>query len=75
MVQWQEVTREDGIIKEIDVGIKNCFRWGWLEEKDYNDYFLSDYIRKVNIPGKVLGSCNSLLSQKKRQEKRYQKPC
>ena len=38
---------------------------GMLEEKDCNDNFLSDYIPKVNIAGKVLCNyCNQLLSHK-----------
>ena len=77
MAQWQETTCEDGSIKKIDVGIKNCFCWGWLEKKDYNSYFLSDYIRKVNISETVLCSlCNSLLSYKscgKKDIKNYAK--
>ena len=56
MVQWQEITCENGSIKEIDANIKNCFHWRWLEQKDCDDYFLSDYLRKVNIPGKVVCS-------------------
>lgn len=63
--QWREISRHDTNLKEIDVGIKNCFRWGWLEEKDSNGHYLSDYIRKINIPGKVSCTyCNSLLSYK-----------
>ena len=38
---------------------------GMVGEKDCNDNFLSDYIWKVNIVGKVLCTyCNQLLSQK-----------
>jgi hypothetical protein len=40
-------------IAEIDVGMKNKFRWEWLQEKDTNNYYLSDYVRKLKQPGKV----------------------
>ena len=63
---WREIQRSEvAYLKEIDSNIKNGFRWAWLEEKDCNDNFLSDYIRKVNIAGKVLCTyCNQLLSHK-----------
>ena len=65
MSQWREISRHNSNLKEIDLGIKNCFRWGWLEEKDSNGHYLSDYIRKINIPGKVACTyCNVLLSYK-----------
>ena len=60
---WREVSREDGSLKGIEEGVKNSFWWVWLEEKDQNGQFLSEYIRKVNIPGKALCTyCNSLLN-------------
>jgi len=37
--------------KDIDINIKNKFRWSWLETKDENGDFLSEFIRKVNQPG------------------------
>ena len=47
----------------IEEGVKNSFRWVWLEEKYQNEQFPSEYIRKVNIPGKALCTyCNSLLN-------------
>ena len=58
---WREVSREDGSLKGIEEGVKNSFRW--LEEKDQNGQFISEYIRKVNIPGKALCTyCNFLLN-------------
>ena len=60
---WREVSREDGSLKGIEEGVKNSFRWVWLEEKDQNGEFLSKYIQKVNILGKSLCTyCNSLLN-------------
>ena len=41
--------RED--IKIIDKCVRNKFNWMWLEEKDANGDFLSDYIRKLKDPG------------------------
>jgi len=40
-------------IKEIEKGIKNKFKWTWLEEKDKDGYFLSDYVRKLNTAGQA----------------------
>nr|XP_047140460.1 uncharacterized protein LOC124815724 [Hydra vulgaris] len=66
MATFKELQRSECTsLQELEVGIKNTFRWSWLEEKDKNGTFLSDYIRKINIPGKVLCSiCNVLLSYK-----------
>ena len=44
---WREVSREDGSLKGIEEGVKNSFRWVWLEEKDQNGQFPSEYIRRV----------------------------
>ena len=38
-------------IKKIDSGIKNRWNWKWLEVRDSNGIFLSDYIRKLDLPG------------------------
>jgi hypothetical protein len=35
-------------IKEVDRGLKNIFSWKWLENKDFNGDFLSDYVRKID---------------------------
>ena len=72
---WREVPREDGSLKGIEEGVKKSFRWVWLNEKEQNGQFLSEYIRKVNIPGKALGTyCNSLLNYSSGGKKRYKKP-
>ena len=48
------ISRNSNInIKDIDKSCKNKFRWDWLEEKDDNGDYLSTYIRKLDIPGKV----------------------
>ena len=59
----REVRREGGSnSNELNHDIKNLFKWSWLEEKNHNNTFLLDYIRKVNIPGKVLYNiCNTLV--------------
>ena len=38
-------------LKEIEKGVKNKFKWSWLEEKDDNGDFLSGYIRKLQDSG------------------------
>ncbi|GFR93736.1 DNA repair and recombination protein RAD54 [Elysia marginata] len=38
-------------VKELDRSVKNRFNWAWLEEKDCNGDFLSDYIRKMPEAG------------------------
>ncbi|KAJ8043861.1 hypothetical protein HOLleu_11149 [Holothuria leucospilota] len=45
-----EVTREANV-KEIDKSVRDKWNWKWLEEKDRDGYFLSDYIRKIDRPG------------------------
>jgi hypothetical protein len=37
-------------IKELERNVKNKFKW-WLEEKDNLRDFMSDYFRKIDIPG------------------------
>ena len=48
-----DVHRESSNIKVIDNGIKNKFQWKWLENKDTNGNYLSDYFRKINVAGKA----------------------
>ena len=36
-----------------DGGIKNKWLWSWIAEKDANGDFLSDYFRKIDVPGKA----------------------
>ena len=38
-------------LKTIEEGVKNKFRWTWLEEKDCLGDFLSDYVRKTDQAG------------------------
>ena len=38
-------------LKAVENGIKNKFRWQWLEEKDCNGDYLSDFVRKLSKPG------------------------
>lgn len=45
-----EVNRSDNV-NAIDAGVKNRFRWQWLESKDDAGQFLSDYIRKLDVAG------------------------
>ena len=45
-----EVDRKANV-RDIDKDVKNKFRWVWLESKDDAGHFLSDYIRKLDLPG------------------------
>ena len=64
---YKEISREVANIKEIDEGVKNIFLWEWLQEKDWNDSFLSDYICKVDLPGKVVCTiCKALISYQRK---------
>ena len=49
-------------------GIRNKFRWQWLEEKDWNGDYLSDYERKRSKPGLAfcLFFCNHRLDCSKK---------
>ena len=39
--------------KEIGKKAKNCFNWKWLEKKDCSGFYLSDYIRKLDVCSNV----------------------
>lgn len=57
-----DVEREANL-KQIDRGVKNRFNWRWLESKDSGGYFLSDYMRKIDIAGKARCIvCNQIVS-------------
>ena len=47
-MSYKVLDRKDQINND---GIKNKWKWAWLEEK--NDYgnFYSDYLRKLDAPG------------------------
>lgn len=45
------VDRKTGDLQTIESGVRNKFLWSWLEEKDCNGDFLSDYVRKTIKPG------------------------
>ena len=49
-------------VKEVERNIRNKWNWSWLEEKDGNGDFMSEYIRKINQPGKATCVwCNKML--------------
>ena len=51
----REISRTDGTdINLVNRGVKNKFKWTWLEETDLNCMFLSDWVRKVNLSGRVM---------------------
>lgn len=40
-------------VSGIDIKAGNRFRWQWLTEKDYNGDFLSRWVKKIKVVGKV----------------------
>ena len=62
-MSYNQVTRVGGYdVKEIDKAFKNKFKWNWLEEKDSNGMYLSEWVRKIDLPGKALCLlCNTVL--------------
>ena len=49
---YKVVQRNVGVsAKDIDSSCKNKCVWDWLSEKDVNNDYLSDYVKKVDIPG------------------------
>ena len=38
-------------IRTIERGVKNQFRWFWLEEKDGNGEVRGNYVKKIAEPG------------------------
>ena len=44
------VERHDNVA-EIYKSVKNKFKWAWLEEKDEDGYFYSDYVRRLKVAG------------------------
>ena len=46
----------------IDKDIQNKWVWNWLLEKEVNDDYLSDYVRKIDQPGVAICTwCKELL--------------
>ena len=41
-------------LADVEKGVKNKWVWGWCESLDANGDHLSDYIRKVNLPGAAI---------------------
>ena len=41
-------------IKALEVNVKNKWNWSWMEDKDNNGDFMSEYVRKINQPGVAL---------------------
>ena len=38
-------------LKTLESSVKNKFKWIWLEGKDKNGQFYSEYLRKIKEPG------------------------
>ena len=45
---WQD---SRSMLKKIDAGIKNRRVWKWLEDKDVNGIYFSEYVCKLSKPG------------------------
>lgn len=43
-------------LQKIEDGVKNKWKWIWCEERDGNGDFYSEYLRKIDKPGKAY--CN-----------------
>ena len=53
-------------VKIIDKDVATKFKWTWLEDKDENEMFLSEWVCKVDVAGKVLCLlCNDLIKYAK----------
>ena len=51
--------------REVYLACKNKWNWSWLEEKDVNGDFISDYIRKIDASGLAFCIyCNKPVSYK-----------
>lgn len=58
-----EKVSKNSDVSAIDVGIKNKFKWAWLQEKDDNGATLENYICKINKPGLLLCEyCNQTIN-------------
>ena len=53
-MKYNIVKRDDSEASSIDKGIKNKFCWSWLEEKDANGMFLSEWVRKIDLAGQAI---------------------
>ena len=40
-------------LKAVEAKVKNKWNWTWLQEKDDNGDFLSDYVRKLDRGGLI----------------------
>ena len=52
---YKVLSRENKGGREVDLA---CENWSWLEEKDVNGDFISDYIRKIDASGLALYCIN-----------------
>ena len=61
-----KIASRDDDVEKIDKGVKNAFRWEWLQV-EIDGSVLGEFIRKVKVPGKYLcewcGDVNSYASR------------
>ena len=62
-LSYKIVERNIGVsAREIDSSVNNKWVWDWLLEKDINDDYLSEYVKKVDQPGVAICSwCKDFL--------------
>ena len=67
-MSFKQISRNDGSeVKIIDKDVANKFKWTWLEDKDENEMFLSEWVGKVDVAAKVLCLlCNDLIKYGKK---------
>ena len=63
-MSFNQVSRNGGVeIGSIDKGVKNQFKWNWLESEDANGMYFSEWVRKVDLAGRALCLiCNKLIN-------------
>ncbi len=50
-------------VKAVEQGVKNKWKWAWLELKDSSQDYLSEYIRKVDKAGQAICTlCNKTIN-------------
>ena len=57
---FNQVSRYGGVeIASIDKGVKNQFKWNWLENKDSKGMFFSEWVRWISLVRPCASSATS----------------
>ena len=53
---YRILTRSEPVrnLKELDINVRNRWKWGWLNKKHGNGDYLSQYVKKIDQPGIAL---------------------